>query len=196
MSIPDDSIAEAELELAMSKLRLNNNKNLQKIIEEIALCEVKYGIPVSDSKKVAQLIRLGGREYGTVITVTQMCKKAEGVTCTSKHIVDNMWKQWRVKGGKERGEENSDDEEETSLVKTDDKKKGGKKKGDKDKDLKKKETCTYNHCQKKGHIEANCWQKDPSKKPEKFAKKKEAKTEKATAAVEEEHLLSFVDVDC
>ena len=118
-----------------------------------------------------------------------MCKKTEGVTCTAKDIVDEMWKQWRVKGGKERSEENSDDEEEASLVKTDTKQKGKKK------DPKKKETCTCNHCQKKGHIEANCWQKYPSKRPEKFAKKKDAKTEKAVAAVEEEHLLSLVDVE-
>ena len=33
---PDDSIAEAELELAMSKFKLNNKKNPRKIIEEIA----------------------------------------------------------------------------------------------------------------------------------------------------------------
>ncbi len=89
---PDDSIAEAELELALSKLRSNNKKNSQKLIEEIASREVKYGIPISNSKKMAQLICLGGKEYRTVITVTQMCKKAEGITCTSKHIVDEMWK--------------------------------------------------------------------------------------------------------
>ena len=125
-----------------------------------------------------------------------MGKKTEGVTCTSKHIVDEMWKQWQVKGGKERGEENSDVEEETSLAKTDAKSKD-KKKGDKDKDTdpKKKETCTCNHCQKKGHIETNCWHKDPSKMPEKFKKKKDAKTEKAGAAAEKEHLLAFMDMD-
>jgi hypothetical protein len=54
---------------------------------------------------MAQLICLGGKEYRTVITVAQMCKKTEGVTCTSKHIVDEMCKQWRMKGGKERGKE-------------------------------------------------------------------------------------------
>ncbi len=53
---PDDSIAEAELELVLSKLRLNNKKNPQKLIEEIASCKVKYGIPISNSKKMAQLI--------------------------------------------------------------------------------------------------------------------------------------------
>ena len=124
-----------------------------------ASCKVKYGIPVSDFKKVVQLIYLGGKEYGTMITVTQMCKKTKGVTCTSKHIVDEMWKQWREKGGKERGEENSDDKGKTSLAKTVAKSEG-KKKGVKDKDMdpKKKETRMCNHCQKKekGHIEANC----------------------------------------
>ncbi len=87
-----------------------------------------------------------------------------------------------------------------SLAKTDDKKKKGKdKKGNKDKDpkdLKKKETCTCNHCQKKGHIEKDCWEKHPEKMPEKFQKKKDAKTEKAGASVkEDEHLLSCVDVE-
>jgi hypothetical protein len=50
---PDNSIAEAELELAMGRLKLHKKKNLRRIIEEIASCEVKYRIPVSDSKKIA-----------------------------------------------------------------------------------------------------------------------------------------------
>ncbi len=59
---PDDSITEAELKLAMSKLKLTKKKNPRKIIEEIASCKAKFGIPVSDSKNIAQLIRLGGSE--------------------------------------------------------------------------------------------------------------------------------------
>ncbi len=43
----------------------------------------------------------------------------------------------------------------------------------------------------KGCIEVNCWKKHPSLMPEKFKGKE---TEKAGAAVEEEHLLSFIDV--
>ncbi len=57
---PDNSIPEAELELEMDRLCLNKKKNPRKIIKEIASCKVKYGIPVSDSKKIAQLIHLGG----------------------------------------------------------------------------------------------------------------------------------------
>ncbi len=100
-----------------------------------------------------------------------MCKKSEGKTCTSKHIMDEMWKQWRIKGGKKKSEENSDNEEETLLVKTDCKKTQGKgkKKGKTDpKDPKKKETCTCNHCQKQGHIKNDCWKKHPELMPEKF----------------------------
>jgi len=115
----DDSITETKLELALGKLKLTNKKNPQKLLEEIASCEVKYGVPVSNGKKVAQLIRLGGKKYGTVITVTQMCKKSEKVTCTPKHIVDEMWKQWQIEGGKEKGEENADNEDETTLLKVD-----------------------------------------------------------------------------
>ncbi len=123
-----------------------------------------------------------------------MCKKSNKVTCTAKHIVDEMWKQWRIKGGKEKGKENADDEEETTLSKVDEKGKGKGKDRSKDKDDKgkKKETRTCNHCGMKGHIEVNCWKKHPSQMPEKFKGKK---TEKAGAAVEEEHLLSFVDID-
>jgi hypothetical protein len=97
-----------------------------------------------------------------------------------------------MKGGKDRGEENSDNKEEASLAKADDKTKGKKKKGNKDK---KKETQTCNHCHKKGHIETNCWEKDPSQMPKQFQERKDAKTEKATAAVEEEHILSIVDME-
>jgi hypothetical protein len=190
---PDDSIAETELELALTKLKLTNKKNPRKLLEEIASCEVKYGVPVSDGKKAVQLIRLGGKKYGTVITVTQMCKQSEKVRCTAKHIVDEMWKQWQIEGGKEKGEENADDEDETTLSKVDEKNKGKGKDRSKDKDDKgkKKETRTCNHCQMKGHIEVNCWKKNPSLMPEKFKGKK---TEKAGAAVEEEVLLSHIDV--
>ena len=55
----------------------------------------------------------------------------------------------------------------------------------------KKKTRTCNHCQMKGHIKVICWKKNASLMPEKFKGKK---TEKAGAAVEEEILLSFIDV--
>jgi hypothetical protein len=68
--------------------------------------------------------------------------------------------------------------------------------GGKGNDGKKKETQTCNFCGIKEHIKAKCWKKDPSQMPKKIREKREKKksNEKAGAAVEEEHLLSFVDV--
>jgi hypothetical protein len=124
-----------------------------------------------------------------------MCKKSEKVTCTAKHIVDEMWKQWQIQGGKEKGKENASDEEETTLLKVDKKIKGKQKDRLKEKDNKgtKKETHTCNHSGMRGHIVVNCWKKNlhSSLMPEKIKGKK---TEKAGVAVEEEHLLSFIDV--
>jgi hypothetical protein len=58
---PDDSIAETELELVLSKLKLASKKNPRKLLEERAWCEVKCEIPVSDRKKVAHLFALAER---------------------------------------------------------------------------------------------------------------------------------------
>jgi hypothetical protein len=63
-------------------------------------------------------------------------------------------------------------------------------------DSKKKETQTYNFCGIKGHIKDKCWKKDPSQMPEKIrvVRDKKKSTNKVGAAVEEEHLLSFVNM--
>jgi hypothetical protein len=45
----------------LSKLKLANKKNPQKLLEEIASCEVKYGVPVSDGKKSHNLFALAER---------------------------------------------------------------------------------------------------------------------------------------
>jgi hypothetical protein len=115
---PDDSITKTKLGLVLSKLKMLNKKNPQKIVEEIASCEFKYGVPISSGKKIVQLICLDKRNTGHHHCITQMCKKSKKVTCTLKHIVDKMWKQWHNKGGKEKGKENADNDKETTLAKS------------------------------------------------------------------------------
>ncbi len=177
---PDDSIAETELELTLSKLKLANKKNPRKHLEEIASCKVKYGVPVSDSKKVAQLIHLGRKKYGTVITVTQMCKKSRKLLAPQSKLWTRCGNNEESKVEKIKGEENADNEEETTLSKVDKKVKGKGK--DCSKEKKKKETHTSNHCGMKGHIKVNCWKKNPLLMPEKFKGKK---TRKPGVVVEE-----------
>ncbi len=58
---PDNSIAETKVELALSKLKLANKKNPWELLEKIASCEVKYGVQVSNGKKVQNLFTLAER---------------------------------------------------------------------------------------------------------------------------------------
>ncbi len=101
----------------MSKLKLANKKNPRKHLEEIASCKVKYGVPVSDSKKVAQLIRLDRKKYGTVITVTQMCKKSRKLLAPQSKLWTRCGNNEESKAEKIKGEENAGNEEETTLSK-------------------------------------------------------------------------------
>ena len=112
--------------------------------------------------------------------VTQMCKKSKKVTCTTKYIGDEMWKQWQIESGKEKGKENADVGEETTLLKADKKVKFTKGTGSlkkKDDRRKKKYTHTCNHCGMKGHIKVDCRKKYPSLMPEKFKGKKTKRLE-------------------
>jgi hypothetical protein len=115
-----------------------------------------------------------------------------------KAHLDEIWKQWQIKGRKAEGKE--DNKEEASLAKTNGKKNKGKgKKGDKDDliDPKKKETCTFNYCQKRVTLKRTAGRNIQRRCQRSSKKKKDAKTEKVEAAVKEEdkHLLSFIDVD-
>ncbi len=109
-------------------------------------------------------------------------------------LQNTLWTKCRRDGAskvkKKKSEE--EDKEETTLAKDDDKAKEKAKCSGKTKDgkSKKKETRMCNHCGVKGHIEEKCWKKAPSQMPEEFRKKK---TEKAGAAVEEEH---YPSIDC
>jgi hypothetical protein len=82
-------------------------------LEEIASCEVKYGVPVSNGKKIAQLICLGRKKYGTVITITQMCKKESymhpGVHC-GQNVAAMTNRRWKGESN-----ENAHDNEEIPL---------------------------------------------------------------------------------
>jgi hypothetical protein len=49
-----------------------------------------------------------------------MQEKRESYVHRETHL-DEMWKQWQIEGGKEKGKENANDEEETTLLKVDEK---------------------------------------------------------------------------
>jgi hypothetical protein len=185
---PDDTMAKMEMEKALSKLTLNKKKDPNNINDELSAIECRYKIDLSESKKKAQVLRIGGAQYSSVIATTQMIYKSKGADLTCKKLLEEMHNQWRIAGNKSHDEKDSDNEDEVVATATE-KESRRKKKPYINPD--KEKTC--NRCKKKGHVENRCWKKNPELIPDKVkaAQKKQAekKSKKVTAAVNNEMIL-------
>jgi hypothetical protein len=69
---PKDTMAEMEMELALAKMKLGPKKDPNSLNDAMASIECRYSIEMTNSKKKAQVLRLGGVTYSSVITTTQM----------------------------------------------------------------------------------------------------------------------------
>ena len=69
---PEDMMAEMEMELALNKLKLGPSKDPNDLLNELAAIECRYLLELTDSKKKAQVMRLGGKVYASVIATTTM----------------------------------------------------------------------------------------------------------------------------
>jgi hypothetical protein len=90
----------------------------------------------------------------------------EKATLTTERLLEEMHMQWHLAGGKSKNGKNSNDKNEIALAATNTKKEG-KKSNDKEKKENPNKDKTCNHCKKKGHLEATCWEKHPEKIPKK-----------------------------
>ncbi len=130
------------------------------------------------------------------MTTMNMIYREKGKPLTTKTLSEEMHLQYRLSGGKSpKGDKDSDKEDKVALTAAGKNggKSEGKKKGENPNANKK-----CNHCEKKGHVEADCWKKFPDKIPEnvKAARKKaEEKKSVAAAAVEDEVIFGAIDED-
>jgi hypothetical protein len=151
---------------------------------------------MSESKKKAQVFRVGGTHYASVVSTTQMIWREKGRELTCDKLLKEMHIQWQIAGNKNQEEKDSNNENKVVATAT---QKGGRKKAysnpNKDK--------TCNHCKKKGNVGTQCWMKHPKLIPDKVkaASKKqvEMKSEKsstaATAVDEEEIILNMIELE-
>ena len=116
---PDDDVAEAELEEEILGLKFKKGENPKNIRKATSSLEVKYNTAIGESKKRAIVIRLCKKEYGNMIAMTDMLHKASGQprVATSDELVEELFKQWRLTGGKTsvKGSDNDDFATETAL---------------------------------------------------------------------------------
>jgi hypothetical protein len=152
---------------------------------------------MTNGKKKAQVLRLGGVMYSLVITTTQMIWWEKGKELLVATLLNKMHIQWCLAGGKNRDEKGSDDNEELVFPAIATVKKGEIKCGEKKTYENPNKDKICNHCKKKGHVEASCWKKHPDKIPEKVkAAKNKAKALKSSAAAvafEQEIILGIVE---
>jgi hypothetical protein len=198
---PGDTMAEMEMELALAKLKLGPKKDPNELMDEFASIECQYSLELTESKKQAQIWRLGGTQYASIIATTSMIHREKKATLTTERLLEEMHMQWCLAGGKSKDDKDSDDENEIALAATNTKKRGKKSDGKEKKENPNKDK-TCNHCKKKGHLEATCWEKHPEKMPEnvKAARSKaksegSKKTSVAMAAIEDEGEIILVAAD-
>jgi hypothetical protein len=87
---PEDTMAEMEMERALAKLKLGSKKDPKKLLDEFASIECQYSLELSKSKKNAQVLRLGGTLYLSIISTTSMIHCEKGATLTTEKLLDEM----------------------------------------------------------------------------------------------------------
>jgi hypothetical protein len=147
-----------EMEMALAKMKLGPKKDPNSLNDAMASIECRYSIEITNSKKKAQVLRLGRVMYSSVIATTQMIWREKGKKLPVATLLNKMHIQWCIAGGKNRDEKGSDDNEELVVPVIATEKKGEIKGGEKKtyKNPNKDKIC--NHCKKKGHVVASCWE--------------------------------------
>ncbi len=157
---PEDTMAEMEMERSLVKLKLGPKKDPNILLDEFASIGCQYLLDLTKSKKKAQVLRLGGTQYSSIISTTSMIHHKKGTMLATEKLLDEMHLQWHLVEGKLKDDKDSDDKEEIALAAMNAKKWGGKSNvREKKENPNKDRTCNY--CKKKGHIENTCWEKFP-----------------------------------
>jgi hypothetical protein len=115
---PDDRMAEMEMEKALNKLSLSKKKDPNKLYDELSAIKCRYKIDLTKSKKKAQIFRIGGAQYSSIISMTQMIYRLKGEELTCEKLLDEMHNQWRIAGNKSQDKKDSDNEDEVAAIAT------------------------------------------------------------------------------
>ena len=81
---PEDTMAEMEMERALSKLKLGPKKDPLDLLDEFASIECRYSLDLSDARKKSQVLRLGGTAYAGVMTTMNMIYREKGKALTTE----------------------------------------------------------------------------------------------------------------
>jgi hypothetical protein len=150
-------MVEMEMEKALNKLSLGKKKDSNNLNNELSAIKCRYELDLTKLKKKAQIFRISGAQYASIISMTHMIYRSKGEELTCEKLLEEMHNQWRITGNKSQDKKDSDNEDEVAATATTKDKDGRKKKPYVNPD--KEKSCT--HCKKKGQMENKCWKKNP-----------------------------------
>ncbi len=125
--------------------------------DKLSAIECRNKLDLTESKKTAQIFRIGGAQYAIIISTTQVNYRSKGEELTCEKLLKEMHNQWRIARDKSQDKKDSDNEDEVAATAIAKDKDGGKKKPYVNADNEK----TCNHWKKKGHVENKGWMKNP-----------------------------------
>jgi len=185
---PFDQVAKAEQTAKLLNLKLKKGEDPSELELKIASIEAMYGIPLSDERKIAAVMKAAGYDYSdTIQSETRMIEKAGG-TVTYDDLIQAMTQSFRIHGNRSNSDSESDEDVALAAVVGSFKGKCNVcgKEGHKASECPKKKSVTCRNCMKKGHTEEFCWQleKNKSRQPEWWKSE-----EQANASVDVEEVI-------
>ena len=87
---PDDTMAKMEMEKSLKKLSLSKKKDPNNLNNELSAIECRYKLDLTKSKKKVQIFRIGGAQYASIISTTQMIYRSKGVELTCETLLEEM----------------------------------------------------------------------------------------------------------
>ena len=83
-------------------MKSGSKKDTNELLNESASIECRYSLELSKSKKKAQVLRLGGVQYSSIIATTSMIFCNNKAMLTTEQFLEEMHIQWHLVGGKSR----------------------------------------------------------------------------------------------
>ena len=92
---PSDIISEAEMDMVLAKIMLDNKENPVKILDDIATVKSRFNKNVSEDKRCVLVQVIGGKKYNLIIcSANLMYQTTKGRNATAEELCEEMRMSW------------------------------------------------------------------------------------------------------
>ncbi len=106
------------MEKALNKLSLGKKKDPNDLNDKLSAIKCRYKLDLTKSKKKAQIFRIGGAQYASIISTTQIMYRSKDEKLTCEKLLKEMHNQWRIARDKSQDKMDSDNESEVAATAT------------------------------------------------------------------------------